>query len=227
MAAQIARMLQSGPDALPPFLVVGIGYRFDRTKNLAAQYFDTRTHNFTAVPDPDWLEMSRAALAEHGVEVSTATGGASAFLAFIEEELKPFIAARHNVDSGDQALTGMSLGGLFALHVLFHAPQSFSRYAALSPALWWNQGELFRNESALAARTNDLALGLFLSVGDREEGDDTPYTSVSSLRKMYEILASRRYPSLKLVHQVFADETHISVYPAAFCRALRAFFAQQ
>ena len=73
----------------------------------------------------------------------------------------------------------------------------------------------------------DLPLRLFLSVGDREEGDDTPYASVSSLRKMNEILASRCYPSLKLSHQVFAGETHSSVYPAAFGRALRELFVQQ
>ena len=226
MAAQIARMLQSGPEPLPPVLVVGIGYRFDRARSYRAQYFETRTRDFTSVPDPEWLELSRDALAKLGDDVGTATGGAGAFLAFIEEELKPFIASRYSVEEGDQTLTGMSLGGFFALHTLFHSPGSFSRYAALSPSLWWGNGELFRNEASLAARTGDLPVKLFLGVGGDEDADGAPYLAVSNLERMHATLLSRRYAGLRLEQQVFAGETHISVYPAAFCRALRSLFGE-
>ena len=224
MAAQIARMLQSGPEPLPPMLVVGIGYRFDRARSYRAQYFETRTRDFTSVPDLEWLELSRDALARLGDDVGTVTGGAGAFLAFIDEELKPFLASRYAVDEGDQTLTGMSLGGFFALNTLFHAAGSFSRYAALSPSLWWGNGELFRTEASLAARSNDLPVKLFLGVGGEEDADGAPYLAVSNLETMHATLMSRCYPGLRLEHQVIAGETHISVYPAAFCRALRSLF---
>ena len=226
MAAQIARMLQSGPGSFPPVLVVSIGYRFDKARNYTAQYFETRTRDFTSIGDPEWMEMSRIALSKQGADVNPVSGGAPAFLAFIQDELKPFIASRYHVDTIDQTLTGMSLGGFFALHVLFHAPQCFARYVALSPSLWWGSGELFRNEASLAARSNDLPVQLFLGVGREEDADGAPYLAVSNLEKMHTSLLSRRYPGLRLEHQVFAGETHISVFPTAFCRALRSLFGE-
>ncbi|OYX83210.1 MAG: esterase, partial [Azorhizobium sp. 32-67-21] len=54
------------------------------------------------------------------------TGGADAFLAFIEEELKPEIARRLAVDPARQAILGHSFGGLFVLHALFRRPQAFA-----------------------------------------------------------------------------------------------------
>ena len=167
LATQTARMLQDG--GLAPSLIVGIGYRFDPARPLRAQYFETRTRDYTPTADETWLEMSKQELAKQGSEVNATTGGAPAFLRFIEEELKPFVAARYLVDEKDQTLTGMSLGGLFTLYAFFEAPQNFARYAAFSPSLWWDRRMLFGNEAALAARTKDVAARMFLSVGEQEE----------------------------------------------------------
>jgi predicted alpha/beta superfamily hydrolase len=223
LATPTARLLAD--EGLPPVLVVGIGYRFDEGRSLGAQFFETRTRDYTPSADRPWLEMSKETLAKNGLSVNTVTGGAAAFLAFIEEELKPFIASRYAVKADDQTLTGMSLGGLFTLYALFEKPGSFARYGAFSPSLWWNDCSLFRNEEALAARVKDLPVQLFLSVGVLEEGAGPPYQMVSNLETLRRTLLRRKYPGLRLTHHVFTDETHASVYPASFSRAMRVLFS--
>jgi hypothetical protein len=71
-------------------------------------------------------------------------GGEDAFLAFIQDKLKPAIAQRAKVDTTRQALFGHSLGGRFALHVLLTQPQDFDTYVIGSPSIG-----LFGNEEVL------------------------------------------------------------------------------
>jgi pimeloyl-ACP methyl ester carboxylesterase len=62
-------------------------------------------------------------------------GGEDAFLAFMQDDLKPAIAKRVQIDPTRQALFGHSLGGLFALHVLLAQPQDFDTYVIASPSI--------------------------------------------------------------------------------------------
>lgn len=61
---------------------------------------------------------------------------AGALLTLIRERLIPDIAALAPVASGQGAILGHSLGGLFALHALAAAPALFRTAIALSPSLW-------------------------------------------------------------------------------------------
>ncbi len=84
--AETARVLADAED-VPPLVVVGIGYP-------VASFGDTiapRLRDYTPVADPPHEELVRKVVGEGTVVV---TGGADAFLAFIEDELKPVIAAR-------------------------------------------------------------------------------------------------------------------------------------
>ncbi|MEI9850553.1 MAG: alpha/beta hydrolase-fold protein [Sphingomonas sp.] len=65
------------------------------------------------------------------------TGGAEAFLRFIDADLKPAIAARFPADLDRSVLIGHSLGGLLGLHALLSGPGRFSRYALTSPPILW------------------------------------------------------------------------------------------
>ena len=224
LATQTARMLQMQAGGLPPLLVVGVGYRFDPAGDAGVQHGAGRSLDFSPSVDTHSLERTRAAFAALGDTTPVEHGGADAFLAFIEQDLKPFIASRYAVDPADQTLAGMSLGGLFALHALVTAPTAFRRMIAVSPPLWWDDGVIFREEAALAERVDDLAVDLFLGVGGLEEEDGAPYWPVSNLARMDAALRSRRYPGLRLTHHVFAEETHMSVLPGALSRGLRAVF---
>jgi predicted alpha/beta superfamily hydrolase len=226
VAAQAARMMQMEVGGLPPMIIVGIGYQYSSPQLAMAEHGAWRTRDFSPSLDAASQGRTRAALREAGFSAEVSYGGATAFLDFIDNELKPFIADRLAVDSGDQTLVGMSLGGLFALHTLFVSMASFSRYVILSPALWWDKDMIFTKEVAYAERSDDLPARIFLGVGGREDEDGAPYWPVTKLAKMAATMRARHYASLHITHHVFPNETHMSVYPGAFVRGLREVFAE-
>src|SRR5690606_1115678 len=114
-------------------------------------------------------------------------GGADAFLAFIEQELKPFIAGRYPADVEDTTLLGHSLGGLFTLHALFTSPRSFARYVALSPAAQYGDEILFREEAALG----DVSARLFMGVAS----EDSPEI-LESAPRLHAAIEARARPGL-------------------------------
>lgn len=68
-------------------------------------------------------------------------GGSAAFRAFIRDELIPMIDARYRT-TGERAIIGESLAGLFIVETLLREPSLFQRYAAFDPSLWWNRGAI-------------------------------------------------------------------------------------
>jgi predicted alpha/beta superfamily hydrolase len=215
LAAFSARAIQGGPFPMPPTLVVGIGYHFEKPEDRQL-WGKLRLRDLT--PCSDTLYESQAGGAP------APCGGATAFLGFIEEELKPFIQSRFPVDPHDQTLIGSSLGGLFSLHALFTSPMAFQRYVAISPAIYWGDRVLFGLEAALAERTQDLPARLFMAAGGLEEAHDARQKFVSNVYEMDATLRQRAYPSLDVGLHIFEGETHMSVYPGAVTRGLGAVF---
>lgn len=152
VAAQTARLLQMGPYPLPPMLIVGIGYPAQDIPRIIG----LRTRDLSPSADEPYLARFRAAPPPWTFPADIMPGGARAFLAFIERDVMPFIAARYSVNAKDQTLAGLSLGGLFALHTLFSKPGLFNRYIAISPAVWWDDCILFKEEAQLASQIEDL-----------------------------------------------------------------------
>jgi uncharacterized protein len=144
-----------------PAVVVGIGYpeaESDMKVTLVRRQYDlTPTQS-----DPQ--QSAQAGLA-------TELGGADDFLKIIEREVKPRVAAMFPVDSTRDILFGHSLGGLFALHVLFTHPESFDTYLVLSPSIWFNNRVVLGNEAAFAAsvKSGKISPRVFVAVGGEEE----------------------------------------------------------
>ena len=61
------------------------------------------------------------------------SGGGSAFLAFLEHDIIPFVERTYRTIPSDRGLLGHSLGGLFALYALEERPGLFQRIVAASP----------------------------------------------------------------------------------------------
>jgi predicted alpha/beta superfamily hydrolase len=77
------------------------------------------------------------------VERTPGSGGADAFLEFLERQVIPMIDATYRTDPADRALVGHSFGGLFALYVLEQRPALFQRIVASSPTIGWDDRKLF------------------------------------------------------------------------------------
>jgi predicted alpha/beta superfamily hydrolase len=222
LAAQTSWMLQLDPQGIPPMLIVGIGYQIEN--RAAVQPGSLRVRDLSPNIDANYLQTARNHEGPGRLPPGITPGGAADLLAFIDKELKPFIASRFPVKADDQTLMGISLGGLFTLNALFTSPQSFNRYIAGSPSIWWNGRKLLEAEAALAERVKDLPVRLFLAVGGLEERDSATACMVSNLYALEATLRRRAYPSLNMSMTVFPDETHMSVTPATMSRGLRAVF---
>ena len=207
VATDMTRLMHRLFGELPPILVVGIGYG---TVD-GGVINDRRNRDFTPTPD------ARAPL----------SGGASHFLDFLSDELKPLIAERYPQATGPSTLFGSSLGGLFASVAALERPESFERYIIASPALWWDDHLLMRTVSQCPLSRGDAAARVFIAVGSLEEGAGIPqvdgFKLVSNARDLAQRLQARSAPGLDVWLHVFVDETHTSVVPTALTRGLRAF----
>ncbi len=195
------RVLQAVKE-LPELIIVGIGYGMPWDDTGEAKRL--REIDFTPSVTPDW--------------------GAGQFLRFIQDDLFSYIDANYRTDPMDRTIAGVSLGGLFSLYVLFEAPETFNRYIAVSPGLWWNDGIIFEFEEEFADEHTDLPVKLFLAVGGLEEQQYPGSRMVSNLEKFHKRVADRNYAGLEMEMVVMEDETHHSVFPGAFSKGLRSVF---
>jgi predicted alpha/beta superfamily hydrolase len=222
MATDIARWLAVQRD-IRDIVVVGVGYP-------VGHFWDAvgaRTLDLTPTEDHPWAEEFARMFPSY--PAPEGSGGAPEFLAFLRNELIPFLEANYRVQSEGRALLGHSFGGLFALHALFFGEGAFSRFVVGSPAIWWDQDITFQHEEEFAAGRDNLNARVFLSVGLSEEPEDgsglAPYRMVTNVRTLAETLDARRYPGLELRTHYFEGETHMSVVPATISRGLRYIYA--
>ncbi|MFM1654869.1 alpha/beta hydrolase [Brevibacillus sp. B_LB10_24] len=152
------------------------------------------------------------------------TGGAEAFLAFMEEELKPAIEGQYPIDRARQALFGHSLGGLFVLNVLFASPGSFRSYIAGSPSVWWKNHSLLRRWQEFEARllSGKIQADVLIGVGSEEKPG-----MVEDAKRVYELLHAYQTNGLRLAFHEFEGEGHVSVIPPLISRALHFLFGRR
>ena len=203
--AQTVRLLELGGE-LPPMVIIGVDNPISTSGNSPAsawtEWGAKRALNLTPTRVKS-QEQGRSQQSGHEVR----TGGADAFLAALAGEIIPWVEARHPV-AGERGLVGLSLGGLFAAHVLFTSPSVFTHYLIGSPALYWDNEIVFKREEAYASEHEDLPARVFLSAGAEE---DERGIMVSSVLRLSGSLMSRTYPGLVLKRHIFSDETHLSV----------------
>jgi predicted alpha/beta superfamily hydrolase len=210
-----------------PALVVAIGYPGEEP-----WHDDLRKHDLTpAVPAGVRIN------GPGGGEIK-GTGGADAFLAFIQKVVKPAVESRFPVDPHRQALMGHSFGGLFTLHTFFTQPDAFQFYVAMSPSIWFADEYILKEEEGYRQRfpRNPDNARLLITVGGCEQtaGEcdhalrSTPVRDawlanrghmVSNARAMQARLAAVRGEAVQV--RVIEGEHHISVIGAALSRAVR------
>jgi predicted alpha/beta superfamily hydrolase len=138
------------------------------------------------------------------------SGGAAAFLNFLEHELIPFVDRTYRTIPSDRGLLGHSLGGLFAIYALEQRPALFQRIVAASPALDWDNRLLFaRAQQQL--RNLPSPVRLDLSAGDQDEfGIDKDTAAFAKL------LDDLKPTGLDYRFTLYRGENHISVRLVSF-----------
>lgn len=232
-----AMMLQTVMGEVKPAYVVGIGYGRDWRYLSRSRFADLTPSS------PDAATIAR--LSTSPMMKEAAFGQAELFHRFMIEELRPLIAASYPVDHRDATLFGHSLGGLFALHVLFNHPETYRTYLAGSPSINWNNGAVLKDEARLVAQMSagKVAPRLLVTVGELEEkmpphkapppgmtreqveAGLKAFAAVTNAVGLADRLNAVNAPAGTLIEKVVFDgETHASVVPATISRGIRFAF---
>lgn len=181
---------------VPEMIVVGITY-----SGAKANYDSLRVLDLTTV----------------AVSATPGSGGAPKFLAFLEQEVLPFVDSIYRADPSQRVLIGSSYGGLFTLYTLLTKPTLFSRYIVSSPAVTFASGAAIAQEKAYAAAHKELPARVFIAVGDAEP-------LAQPVRALMGMMRGRNYRGLELETRMIAGERHSGNKPETFNRGLRFLF---
>lgn len=209
LAAERAQSRRSQKTDAVASIIVGIGYPSELPNS------PERHYDYTLPVPVDNLPASRDG------QPWPLHGGADEFLQFIQEVLKPEVERRQPVDRNRQTLLGHSFGGLFTLHTLFTAPQSFRNYVAASPSLHWAQPQIVDEEQQFAEymKMAQEEHHLFIALGELE--NTPPFHMLQHAAALAERLQPLHEYGLHVRFREYADENHGSVVPSMISAALR------
>lgn len=202
---QIARRLNVEGPQVEEFILVGLSYAIG-DEGMASRRRDyTPTANGPA-----------------GAPADAVHGQGAAYVAYLRDQVIPYVAGHYRTDEARRLLLGHSYGGLLGAQVLLTEPGLFSGYLLGSPSFWFDHNVMTRYEQAYAQAHKDLAARVFMYVGEYEQprfgnGADM----VDDARRMAATLRTRRYPSLQVTMEVLDGEDHVSVAPRGFTHGLK------
>ncbi|EEF22921.1 enterochelin esterase, putative [Ricinus communis] len=144
------------------------------------------------------------------------SGKGDQFLDFLEKEVAPLIESKYHGDKDNRTLAGASLGGLFTLGAAMKTPDFFTGYIALSPAVFWDGGAVFKLEEALAKQHPQLKARMFIAVGSLE-----PAQFRGSIEQFEKQLASHQYKDLQLQSYTIEGMGHGTSKAEGYMRGLK------
>ena len=181
---------------IPEVIVVGISYPhsslMDMTRNRHRDFLPTHVEGYNP------------------------SGSADKFINFIKKELIPFVENSYRVDTTDRCFSGHSYGGLLGAHILLEQPQLFNRYIIGSPSYWWDNEEITKRLSTKSYLASDSIKTIFTFIGGKEG-----QSMINNWKEFDSILVKKLNKNIKFHNQIFQDETHMSVVPAAFSTAIK------
>lgn len=195
---------------MPPLILLSIAYR-DKS-----QYRRNRTRDYTP-----WHTDTGG----YGPAYQKVSGGGPAFLDVIEQQIIPMVESKLPVDKSERGYVGHSYGGLFGDFALQAKPGLFTRILLVSPSLWYDAGKMFEREERLSDTKMPKPVRVWIGVGSYEEQPENHRAMVSDARRMVNALNARKDPNLQAQFREFADETHASIFPAAFSTGMRHLWA--
>ena len=144
-------------------------------------------------------------------------GQSDRFRRFLAGEVLPFVEARFRTN-GETALMGESLAGLFVVETFLKEPRMFDAWVAVSPSLWWDDGQLARQAGAhLRDHSNDSRT-LILTMGD--EGAE----ALALMETLTGNLRDHAMPGVTWDFRPRPTESHATIYHGAALDAFRSLY---
>lgn len=149
--------------------------------------------------------------------IAPVVGGAAAYRSFIRDELMPQVRQRYR-GTGETAIVGESLAGLFVVETLLLEPQLFDHYLAFDPSLWWNRGFLPSQAAGLLGKQGGSKHSLYIA-SSSEAG------IASEVQRLATVLTQSAPKGLEWHVESMPQESHGTIYHPAALKAFRAVFA--
>jgi len=229
-----AATVQSMSREVKPAIIVGVGYGKGMDTAVLTRFTDLTPF----APSPAMGTILAATPTLKAVTYGEAEG----FYRFLTEELRPQIEAGYKTDKSDNILWGHSLGGLFALYVLFAHTDAYRTYLVGSPSIIWNDHAILKDVAKLTAplAAGKVAPRVLFTVGEMEGkvAEDAKLPPGMTREKMQATLDSdgevtnvvalsdrlkalKGPPGYKVETVIFDGESHVTVLPAIISRGLR------
>jgi predicted alpha/beta superfamily hydrolase len=164
----------------------------------------------------DWSRNRHRDMTPTHVEGYNPSGLADRFIAFIKNELFPYIENNYRVDNTDRCFYGHSFGGLLGSHILIEQPELFNRYIIGSPSYYWDNKEMTKRLSGKRFLSTDKVKAVYTYTGGKE-GE----MMLNPFKEFNGLLVNKISKNLKFHDQIYQDETHMSVTLAAFSTAVK------
>jgi uncharacterized protein len=140
------------------------------------------------------------------------SGGASAFLDRLEQEVIPAIDEHYRTHAM-RVLVGHSLGGMFATWAMIERPQLFRGVIALDPSMWWDNRVVARQTLEKLPSISGLRYVVVERAGPGAWSPDSAALRVAAAGNVFALLAN---PD---------GESHLSMPMPGLYKALRTAFA--
>lgn len=144
------------------------------------------------------------------------SGKSENFIAFLENELQPFIESTYRTVNV-KTVIGQSLGGLLATEILFRKPELFDNYIIVSPSLWWDDEKILNSEMT----AYDSIKSVYIAGG--KEGEVMERTA----KELYNKLSQQKKENTQLFYEFLEDKTHGDALHIAVYHAFEKIFKQQ
>ena len=152
------------------------------------------------------------------------TGHSDKFIAFLEQELQPYIEKKYKTNSS-KTIIGQSLGGLVAAEILFKKPALFNKYIIVSPSLWWDNGSLLNQTPELLNSRYKTQTNIYIGVG--KEGltpTAIPRVMEVDANLLAEKLQSLKNKNIKVLFDYLPKENHATIMHQAVLNAFNALY---
>ena len=160
-------------------------------------------------------DMTGPTTVEEDRKIAPHVGGSAAFRRFISDELMPEVRGRYR-GSGETGIIGESLAGLFIVETFFLQPELFDTYIALSPSVWWNNGELVKRARERLTVRPGMDKTLYLA----SASDDI----IEPIAQLAEVLRTSAPPGLHWEYKPRPDLKHATIYRGEEQQVLREMF---
>jgi predicted alpha/beta superfamily hydrolase len=199
---------------IPELIIVGVtwgGEHANYDSLRIRDYSPTKLAQVTIRPEIDGMVFLSSSLP------MPQTGGADQFLAFMKQELFPFIESNYKADGKNRTLMGSSGGGVFTLYTLFTQPDMFTGYAAASPYIPWDNDVLYKYEQEFAKKRLPNPVRVYMTVGDVE-------LTRPAFEKFTDTMVARKYPSVRLQSKILENTGHGGTKNETYARGLQYVF---